>query len=97
MGDEQVSDSEGGAVAEFKKTFHGVFKEGDMFTIMSGLLEARGKIQRFAHLFFRQGDGRLIMSAEAISVRFNLLTRKASKIQPEMLKRLESKKLNLKL
>ena len=96
MGDEQVSDSEGGAVAEFKKTFHGVFKEGDVFTVMSGLLEARGKIQRFAHLFFRQGDGRLIMSAEAISVRFNLLTRKASEIQPEMLKRLESKKLNLK-
>ena len=42
-------------------------------------------------------DGQLIMSAEAISVRFNLLTRKASEIQPEMLKRLESKKLNLKL
>ena len=95
MGDEQVSDSEGGAVAEFKKTFHGVFKEGDVFTVLSGLVEARGKIQRFAHLFFRQGDGQLIMSAEAISVRFNLLTRKASEIQPEMLKRLESKKLNL--
>ena len=97
MGDEQVSDSEGGAVAEFQKTFHGVLKEGDVFTVMSGLTEARGKIQRFAHLFFRERDGQLIMSAEAISVRFNLLTRKASEIKPEMLKRIESKKLNLKL
>ena len=76
-GDERVSEQEGGAVVEFRRQYHQPLKANQPFVVASGLLDAKGKIQRFGHLLFNAETGVCCASAQAVAVRMDLQARKA--------------------
>ena len=81
-GDERVSEQEGGAVVEFRRQYHQPLKVNQPFVVASGLLDAKGKIQRFGHLLFNAETGVCCASAQAVAVRMDLQARKAVDLSP---------------
>ncbi|HCY05283.1 MAG TPA: hypothetical protein DHU16_07490 [Gammaproteobacteria bacterium] len=82
-GDERVSDAEGGAVVEFRRQYHEPLRANQAFTVVSGLLSAQGKIQRFGHMLFNAGTRACCASAQVIAVRMDLNARKAIALSDE--------------
>ena len=76
-GDERVTDAEGGAVVEFRRRYHQPLREHQALVVVSGLLGAQGKIQRFGHLLFDARTQQCYASAQAVAVRMDLKARKA--------------------
>ncbi|MEM9623537.1 MAG: hypothetical protein AAF993_17970 [Pseudomonadota bacterium] len=70
-------DGDGGAVLEYRLRYHQPLRINQCFVVHSGLMESGAKLQRFAHLCFARDTGKLAVSAEAVGVRMDLLTRKA--------------------
>ncbi len=92
-GDERVSDAEGGAVVEFRRQYHQPLRDKQAFIVVSGLLGARGKIQRFGHMMFNSGTQACCASAQAVSVRMDLNARKAIALADEDLAALLQKQV----
>ena len=84
-GDERVTDAQGGAVVEFRRHYHQPFRENHAFVVVSGLLGARGKVQRFGHLLFDARTQQCYASAQAVAVRMDLKARKAIALSDEEL------------
>ena len=82
-GDERVTDSEGGAVVEFRRHYHQPLREHQTLVVVSGLLDAQGKIQRFGHLLFDARTQQCYASAQAVAVRMDLQARKAIALSEE--------------
>ena len=82
-GDERVTDSEGGAVVEFRRHYHQPLREHQTLVVVSGLLDAQGKIQRFGHLLFDARTQQCYASAQAVAVRMDLRARKAIALSEE--------------
>ena len=82
-GDERVTDSEGGAVVEFRRHYHQPLHEHQALVVVSGLLDAQGKIQRFGHLLFDARTQQCYASAQAVAVRMDLQARKAIALSEE--------------
>ena len=82
-GDERVSDAEGGAVVEFRRQYHESLRANQAFTVVSGLLSAQGKIQRFGHMLFNTGTQACCASAQVVAVRMDLNARKAIALSDE--------------
>ena len=77
-GSEQSAPTEeGGAVLEYRMHYHQPLVCGDTFEIVSGVREVSPKVQQFAHLMYRAGDGRIAVSAQAAAVRMDLRRRRA--------------------
>ncbi len=88
----ELDPGEGGAVLEYRLCYHRPLAAGDGFAFHSGLAEVGTKVQRFAHLVFRD-DGTLILSAQAAGVRMDLEARKALTLSAERLAHMEALKL----
>ena len=82
-GDERVTDAEGGAVVEFRRHYHQPLREHQTLVVVSGLLDAQGKIQRFGHLLFDARTQQCYASAQAVAVRMDLQARKAIALSEE--------------
>ena len=82
-GNERVTDSEGGAVVEFRRHYHQPLHEHQALVVVSGLLGAQGKIQRFGHLLFDARTQQCYASAQAVAVRMDLQARKAIALSEE--------------
>ena len=82
-GDERVTDSEGGAVVEFRRHYHQPLHEHQALVVVSGLLGAQGKVQRFGHLLFDARTQQCYASAQAVAVRMDLQARKAIALSEE--------------
>jgi len=82
-GDERVTDAEGGAVVEFRRHYHQPLREHQALVVVSGLLGAQGKIQRFGHLLFDARTQQCYASAQAVAVRMDLQARKAIALSEE--------------
>ena len=82
-GDERVTDAEGGAVVEFRRNYHQPLREHQTLVVVSGLLDAQGKIQRFGHLLFDARTQQCYASAQAVAVRMDLQARKAIALSEE--------------
>ena len=82
-GDERVTDAEGGAVVEFRRHYHQPLREHQALVVVSGLLDAQGKIQRFGHLLFDARTQQCYASAQAVAVRMDLQARKAIALSEE--------------
>ena len=82
-GDERVTDAEGGAVVEFRRHYHQPLREHQTLVVVSGLLDAQGKIQRFGHLPFDARTQQCYASAQAVAVRMDLQARKAIALSEE--------------
>ena len=92
-GDERVTDAEGGAVVEFRRHYHQPLREHQTLVVVSGLLDAQGKIQRFGHLLFDARTQQCYASAQAVAVRMDLQARKAIALSEEDLASLLHKQI----
>ena len=82
-GDERVSESEGGAVVEFRRQYHQPLCVNQAFIVTSGLLSAQGKIQQFGHLMFNAKTNQCCASAQAVAVRMDLNARRAIELSAQ--------------
>ena len=82
---------EGGAVLEYRFEYLGVLPAGSQYEIWSGLRGVGAKKQEFVHLMFTD-ERRLVLVAEAVGVRLDLIARKAKvlseSVQNEMRSRI---------
>jgi len=71
---------QGGAVLEYRKTYHRDLKVGDRYEVWSGVRDVSAKLQHFVHLMFELGQGDCVVSGEAVAVVLDLLTRRAIEV-----------------
>ncbi len=68
---------QGGAVLEYRMTFHGELWAGSAFEVWSGVRQVAAKTQHFEHLLYDSVSGACIVSAQAIAVVLDLSTRRS--------------------
>jgi len=68
---------QGGAVLEYRKTYHRPLKVADRYEVWSGVRDVSAKLQHFVHLVFELGQGSCAASDEAVAVVLDLVARKA--------------------
>ena len=86
---------EGGAVLEFRKNYHGELRADDSYSLLSGVVGVAPKVQQFAHLLFNTQTEQLIVSAQAVAVRLDLIARKAATLSDAMVAQLQTKLVRL--
>ena len=97
---EQQARSEGitgGAVLEYRLTFHHTLTAGTQFTHLAGIHDMGNKTQNICHLIYDAANGGLVVSAEALSIAMDLNSRKSIAIpaaRRERINRLLLQRLN---
>ena len=86
---EATTETEGGAVLEYRMDYARPLKSGDRYELVSGFREAGSKTIRFAHLLFDVDSQQCCVASESIGVRMDLVKRKAKAISATMKARLE--------
>ena len=86
---EATTETEGGAVLEYRMDYTRPLKAGDCYELVSGFREAGSKTIRFAHLLFDVNSQQCCVSSESIGVRMDLVERKAKTISTSMKANLE--------
>ena len=86
---EATSETEGGAVVEYRMDYLRPLKVGDRYELVSGFLGAGAKTIHFAHLLFNCDSQRCCVASESIGMRMDLVHRKAIEISPSLGKTLE--------
>jgi len=74
----------GGAALEYRYVFHERPQLGDVIEVRSGLKGLGNKTNNIGHWIFNVETGRCAATSEAIAVSFDLTTRKALDIAPEV-------------
>lgn len=77
---EQQARSEGitgGAVLEYRLTFHQAMSAGTQFSQLAGIHALGNKTQNICHLIYDAANGHLLVSAEALSISMDLTSRKS--------------------
>ncbi|NKB97611.1 MAG: hypothetical protein GKR90_03800 [Pseudomonadales bacterium] len=86
-----LDEAEGGAVLEYRLEYFNPLHAENSYEIWSGLRGVGPKRQEFIHLMFAEG-GKLVLAAEAVGVRLDLIARKAKTlsegVQSEMRSRI---------
>lgn len=85
--------SEGGAILEYRLSYHSPLRLADQFTIYSGLRQAGAKVQQFVHLMYNETENRLAVTAEACGVKMDLASRKVVTLSSARLQHLQSLEL----
>ncbi|MEQ9452823.1 MAG: hypothetical protein RJQ07_14670 [Pseudomonadales bacterium] len=85
--------SEGGAILEYRLSYHSPLRLADQFTIYSGLRQAGAKVQQFVHLVYNETENRLAVTAEACGVKMDLASRKVVTLSSARLQHLQSLEL----
>jgi acyl-CoA thioester hydrolase len=80
----------GGAALEYRLIHHSWPRAGDRLTLRSGFAGGEARFQRIFHWMLDPGSGRPWATAEAISVAFDLETRKMIALEGEELARARS-------
>lgn len=78
------SEGVGGAALEYRFVFRRWPREGDFIEVRSGLKGLGAKTYQICHFAFDVDSGECLASAEAVTVSFNLTTRKSIEISPEL-------------
>ena len=86
---EATSETEGGAVVEYRMDYLFPLKTGDRYELVSGFLGAGAKTIHFAHLLFNGDSQQCCVASESIGMRMDLVHRKAKEISPSLGKTLE--------
>ena len=86
---------EGGALVELRIVHHAPLREGDLFTIESGIAAVGRKTQHIVHLFFDARTRACVATAEGIAVAMDLKTRRAVELPEERRRRIEARLLRL--
>ncbi len=86
---EATTETEGGAVLEYRMDYARPLKSGDRYELVSGFRETGTKTIRFAHLLFDVDSQQCCVASESIGVRMDLVKRKAKAISAKMKARLE--------
>ncbi len=86
---------EGGALVELRIVHHAPLREGDLFTIQSGIAAVGRKTQHIVHLVFDERSRACVASAEGIAVAMDLKTRRALELPEERRQRIEARLLRL--
>ena len=86
---EASTDTEGGAVLEYRMDYNNPLRSGDCYELVSGFRESGSKTIRFAHLLFNSISEQCCVSSESIGVRMDLVERKAKLISAPMKASLE--------
>jgi acyl-CoA thioester hydrolase len=71
---------QGGAVLEYRKTYHFDLKAADRYEVWSGVRDVSAKLQHFVHLVFELEHGRCVTSGEALAVVLDLVARRAIEV-----------------
>ena len=86
---EGSTETEGGAVVEYRMNYACPLRVGERFELLSGFRDAGGKTIRFSHLLFNSDTEQCCVSSESIGLRMDLLQRKAITLSPGLLSALE--------
>jgi acyl-CoA thioester hydrolase len=81
--DRPRADGIGGAALEYRFVFRKWPQLGDFIEVRSGLKGLGAKTMQICHFLFDVETGECLASAEAVTVSFNLATRKSIEIPPE--------------
>ena len=84
----RASGFQGGAVLEYRMFHHMALKANTRFEVISGVRDVTGKLQYFVHLLYDVATGRCVMSAEAVAVVLDLVTRRSVELSPERRQRM---------
>jgi acyl-CoA thioester hydrolase len=84
MRDRPRSDSIGGAALEYRFVFRRWPQLGDFVEVRSGLKSLGAKTYQICHFIFDVESGECLASAEAVTVSFDLTTRKSIQIPPDL-------------
>ena len=79
----------GSAALEYRLVYHRPVRAGDLLTVRSGLKAVGSKATTWAHWLFDGESGAAAAAAEAVSVSFDLTTRKAVGMEEEVRRALE--------
>jgi acyl-CoA thioester hydrolase len=74
--------SEGGAVVEYRMTFHHPLRLGERFEVVSGVRALGDKTQHIAHQIYSLDSGHCVVTADAVAVTMDLIARRAISINP---------------
>lgn len=80
----ELNADEGGAVLEYRLRYHRPLRQGQRFSVRSGVSAVSAKVQQFSHLIFDRDSGELCTSAQAAGVRMDLVERRAKVLSDEM-------------
>ena len=72
--------SEGGAVVEYRMTFHHPLRLGERFEVVSGVRALGDKTQHIAHQIYSLDSGHCVVTADAVAVTMDLIARRAISI-----------------
>lgn len=90
---EQQARSEGitgGAVLEYRLSFHGAMRAGTQFSQVAGIHALGNKTQNICHLIYDAASGDLLVSAEALSISMDLTSRKSIDIPTDRRERINA-------
>jgi len=74
--------TEGGAVLEYRMTFHHRLRLGERFEVVSGVRGLGDKTQHLAHQIYSLDSGQCVLTAEAVAIAMDLVARRAMSISP---------------
>lgn len=86
---EATSETQGGAVVEYRMDYGSPLRVGDRYELVSGFRGAGAKTIHFVHLLFNSDSQQCCVSGESIGMRMDLVHRKAIEIAPSLRKTLE--------
>ncbi len=86
---------EGGALVEFRLTYHAPLRAGSLFTVHSGVRSVGRKAQRLVHLVYDETSRACSVTCEVVAVSMDLRTRRAIDLPEERRRRMEARRLRL--
>lgn len=94
---EATTETEGGAVVEYRLDYKVPLKSGDRYELVSGICDAGNKTFRFAHLLFDVETRCCCVASESVGVRLDLVARKAKEVSPTLAAKLDQYQLKSRL